>query len=384
MDRNNLFYNNLPIHNIGLTQLLSNPNHFKKVPKDWHIVVVDVESSTQAVKHKLHHPVNYAASLSIIVVLNEVSKIDSSIEIPFFFGGDGASFLIPESIVQRIEMVLENVKELVLKDYFLSLRVGSVQIRKLNSHTNSSINISRIQLTEHTDFPIAYGNGLKVGEDFIKSQFSDDNIKPRADMFIDTNGCNCRWSKVLPPKKNQKVLCFIASPLKLDELNILHSISKMLDATFGNYLERLPITVEGLEALDEVHDIHKEYNDYSENSFLDTVSISLGSISQMAYNTSGSAKTFLKILAESSVAILIDGSYCDIVTGDDEQIKEFINFLNDLEKDRKIIFGYHITDSAVLSCYVAQKNKSFVHLMDANEGGFSTAAKMLKIKAKVN
>ena len=92
----------------------------------------------------------------------------------------------------------------------------------------------------------------------------------------------------------------------------------------------------------------------------------------------------LKVLALSSVALLIDGSYCDIVIGTDTQIDKFITYLTTLEEAKKIIFGSHITDSAILSCHIAQKNKSYMHLMDANEGGFSTAAKMLKIKAKLN
>lgn len=384
MASNTFFYKNLPIQNLAVTDVLSDAKHFKNVPKDWHIVVVDVESSTQAVKHMLHHPVNYASSLSVIVVLNEIAKIDDTVDIPFFFGGDGASFLIPDAMEQRIVMVLENVKEMIFKDYFLSLRVGSIQIAELNKSVESSIKISRIQLTEYIDFPIAYGNGLKVGEDFIKSQFSDDKLKPRSEMFINVNGCECRWSKIPPPRKNQKVLCFIATPFNLEALDILYGISKKLDLIFGDYLERLPVTVKGLNEMDSVYDIHNAYTDYFENSLLETISLALGSISETAYNASRSSDTFKKVLALSSVALLIDGSYCDIVIGTDTQIDKFITYLTTLEEAKKIIFGSHITDSAILSCHIAQKNKSYMHLMDANEGGFSTAAKMLKIKAKLN
>ena len=202
-------------------------------------------------------------------------------------------------------------------------------------------------------------------------------------MYIDTKGCSCRWLKIEPPLKNQKVLCFIAIPFDMERLDILHIISEKLDYTFGKYSERLPITVEGLERLESINELHSEYNDFFDNSFIDAISVSLGAISQKMYHASASSSDFMKLLALSSVAILIDGSYCDIVIGDDAQINKFIDFLDTLEKDKKLIFGYHVTDSAILSCYIAQSNNSFIHLMDANEGGFSTAAKMLKIKMKV-
>ena len=322
--------------------------------------------------------------IEVLFLHHEVFKIDKDIEVPFFFGGDGASFLVPGNLVQQLVMVLENVKEQVYKDYFLSLRVGEVQIGKLNESIKSTIKISRIQLTEHVNLPITYGNGLKVGEDYIKSQFSDDNLKPRADMYIDIKGCSCRWLKIKPPLENQKVLCFIATPFNLEHLDVLRSISERLDHTFGKYSERLPITVEGLGRLESINEIHNEYNDFFDNSFLDTISVSLAAISQKMYNASASSSDFMSLLALSSVAMLIDGSYCDIVIGDDAQINKFIDFLNTLEKDSKLTFGYHVTDSAILSCYIAQRNNSFIHLMDANEGGFSKAATMLKIKMKVN
>ena len=66
-----MFYKKLQKHQSGLVNLLSNEQFFQPVPEDWHIFLVDIENSTQAVQNGLHHEVNLSAAGSIVSVLNE-------------------------------------------------------------------------------------------------------------------------------------------------------------------------------------------------------------------------------------------------------------------------------------------------------------------------
>src|SRR5436190_9031515 len=94
---NDMFFSRLPVNEIPLTDLLTEEHLFYKVPENWYVVITDVKRSTKAVEQGLHETVNLIATGSIVAVLNISYK--ASMTIPFFFGGDGATFIIPSSIL---------------------------------------------------------------------------------------------------------------------------------------------------------------------------------------------------------------------------------------------------------------------------------------------
>jgi len=83
-----------PINSISE---ITNLDHYYDVPADWHIVLTDVKGSTKAIEQGRYRDVNSVAAASITALLNNVKGID----IPFVFGGDGATILIPPSIVPQ-------------------------------------------------------------------------------------------------------------------------------------------------------------------------------------------------------------------------------------------------------------------------------------------
>lgn len=385
MSTSRLFYTNLKVYKEPLSHLFDNSFNFENVPEDWHVVVVDIEKSTQAVKYELHHPVNFAASLAISAVLNELNLIDAKVDIPYFFGGDGTTFLIPDFCAQRIYLVLENIKYDIYEQYFLTLRVGTIKVYELRENKTCRLKITKFQLTEHLTVPVVIGDGLESAETIIKNKFANDSVDPRQDMYVDTSGCKCRWAEVRLNDDLKQVLCFIVKIVnRQDELDIFKQISSALDNIFGNYNERIPLDLSSLEDSDSIYDIHNEINEYYDTaSFLDKISLSISTISRDLYKNSEVGKTFLKRLRASSLAFLIDGSYNDIVQGNQKQIQLFIKFMENLELQGAVLFGYHITDSVLMSCYILEPKDTFVQLLDASEGGYSTASKMLKIKQKI-
>ena len=90
---NDLFYSRLPVNEIPLGDLLMEEHLFFKIPANWHVVITDVKNSTAAIRKGLHETINLVATGSIVAVLNIAYK--SKLTVPFFFGGDGASFIIP-------------------------------------------------------------------------------------------------------------------------------------------------------------------------------------------------------------------------------------------------------------------------------------------------
>ena len=75
-------------------------SNFQDFPNDWVVVITDVAQSTAAIAAGRYKDVNLLGACSIVAILNIVGEL----EIPFVFGGDGASLLIPPKFIQEVEM----------------------------------------------------------------------------------------------------------------------------------------------------------------------------------------------------------------------------------------------------------------------------------------
>src|SRR5450432_1769980 len=101
---NDLFYSRLPVNEIPLADLLTEEHLFYKVPENWFVVITDIKNSTLAIQQGLHETVNLVATGSIVAVLNIAYR--AGLSVPFFFGGDGATFILPPSILDAAMQAL--------------------------------------------------------------------------------------------------------------------------------------------------------------------------------------------------------------------------------------------------------------------------------------
>ena len=79
---------------------------------------------------------------------------------------------------------------------------------------------------------------------------------------------------------------------------------------------------------------------------------------------------------------MLDGMINTVFTAEQSKIDNFIAFLDTLEADNKLIYGIHVTHASVMSCYVLDRRTTHSHFVDGTEGGYTSAAKMFKIKKK--
>ena len=98
------FYSDLIRQDLELSQLLMKKECFETVPEDWHVVITDIQSSTKAVREGQQQLVNLIASGSIIAAIN-IAR-DAATSVPFFFGGDGATLLVPPILLEPIMTAL--------------------------------------------------------------------------------------------------------------------------------------------------------------------------------------------------------------------------------------------------------------------------------------
>jgi len=378
------FYKKLKLSKESLVDLLDNEEDFKNVPESWYVIVVDIQNSTNAVKEGNHHQVNLTATGAIISVLNTIRKFQGNIEIPYFFGGDGATFIVPFSLLDKIVQVLDNYRIHIKRKTNLVLRVGQIHVKEL-VEKDVQLKIAKHQLTEKLSIPIVLGNGLKVAEHIIKSSFKEKNTTSFDESLLNLEGMECRWDEISPDKSQAKVVCLLLdATVEATQSDIYKQVLSQMEKDFGSFENRQPIKNTKLRL------------DANPKKVLEEMKISLVSNNWMYFlkswlktnfgkiylNLTSSGKQYLKQIGQLSHTFMLDGMINTVFTAEQSKIDNFIAFLDTLEADNKLIYGIHVTHASVMSCYVLDRRTTHSHFVDGTEGGYTSAAKMFKIKKK--
>lgn len=381
---NKNFYANLKIPNKALLDLLADESSFIDVPKTWHIVVVDIQNSTLAVSQGRHHEINLTSTGAIISVLNTIRREKKYIEIPYFFGGDGATFIIPGILLEKVISVLNNFSHHIKTNTGLILRVGQLSVSELITE-KSHLRIAKHKLTDMLTIPIVLGNGLKLAEEIIKNNFVEKNLVDFRSDLLNLEGMECRWNQIDPTKTGNKVICLLVDSISEKDQGLVYSeVLKELENIFGNFKSRQPIKSNKLKLDFSFKKIREEMKIslvqrnwfYLFRNWLVTL---MGSI---YLNLTDNGKQYLKQIGQLSHTFMLDGSINTIFTGDQIEIDRFLGILNKMEKENTLVYGIHITHASVMSCYVLDRKTKHAHFVDGTEGGYTSAAKMLKEKLK--
>ncbi|SHH54170.1 DUF3095 family protein [Winogradskyella jejuensis] len=379
------FYQNLKPNFTPLQTLLKRESSFEEVPNSWFIVVTDIENSTQAVAQNFHSDVNLAATGCIVSVLNKVKETDDVTVVPYFYGGDGVTFLVPPKLIDVVFEVVDNYKVHVLKQFKLNLRVGKVSVKDIYE-SGFQIKITKLQQNKLLAIPIVLGNGLKEAEAVVKSQYELNyhDISPKP---VNLKGMECRWDEIRPIEEKLKVFCLIVLCNNENEQAMVYSgIISKIDKIFGNLDKRRPINAINLKLKPTLKKIKSEMNiklgkfnfGYLLQNWL------LTSIGVYYFKFFPKGKKYLFSVSQLSDTIMIDGSLTTVLSGTQKQMDLLRGNLEQLECSNKILYGIHTTYASIMSCYVENMDKNHIHFVDGTEGGYTSAATILKEKIKAS
>jgi hypothetical protein len=237
---NDQFYAGLPVNEIPLGDLFINESLFYNVPENWHVIITDIKSSTAAVMAGKHENVNLVATGSIVSALNIAFKAD--IAVPFFFGGDGATFMVPPSILENVMQALALHKDNTLKTFELELRTGVIPVKQIYD-AGYKLRISKFCCSGNFAIPIVLGNGLSYAEKEIKGNDSLISYQSQT-AELDLRGMQCRWDKIPPPEDYEEVLTLLVLALhEQEQPKVFRDVICHIDRIYGNTKERQPISV---------------------------------------------------------------------------------------------------------------------------------------------
>lgn len=378
------FYTNLVNHKEPVNKLLSKTDLFQQIPDEWYIIVTDIKGSTASVEKGLSELVNLIATGSIIAALNIAKK--HTIDIPFFFGGDGATMLIPPILLQETMQALVLHKENIQKEFDIHLRVGNISVSDVYKN-NQELKIIKASINKLHTIPIVLGNGLHFAEKIIKSRdiIIDKSKKQKTDL--DLEGMECRWNKISPPENSNEVVSLLISALsESKQAAIFQNILEKTDKIYGTLNNRNPISVSKLKLNFNYKRIKTELK-VSNNKFgiINFFKIWIsGLIGKYYYLPNKTGRKYLKELTQLSDILVIDGRINMVISGTVNQRQLLTEYLDELEKNELIIYGIHVSKKSIMSCYVRNRNAKHIHFVDGGSSGYTRAAMVLKEKIRNN
>jgi len=376
---NELFYSRLPVNEIQLSDLLTEEHLFYKVPGNWVVVITDVTKSTKAIERGLHETVNLVATGSIVAVLNIAYK--ANLTVPFFFGGDGATFIIPPTILAAAIHALLIHQENTKRNYELVLRVGSVAVVDIYDEGHI-LRISKLRTSPLFSIPVLLGDGLSYAEKVIKGKDYILSSLPAKEEELDLTGMQCRWDKIKPPQNYDEVVSLLVIACDVEKQAIVFKkVIDKLDEIYGAQEKRKPISVPMLKLKATLEKISQEmrvkFGGFRPLYLLNKwVTTRLGHF----YFRTEKGKRYLLQLVDSSDTLVIDGKINTVISGTVKQREELEASLGQLEQDGLISYGLYVSKESVMSCYVRNMNEKHIHFVDGAEGGYTKAAGMLKRK----
>ncbi len=378
----NQFYADLPVYSGRVIDLLGDETRFKTIPEDWHVIITDIKQSTEAIQKGLHQAINLAATASIISALN-IAK-EHNITFPFFFGGDGATLILPNSLKEQVIVALSIHQKNVKQFFGLDLRVEEVPVSEIYQQ-GKKISIAKSKLNRRYVIPVVLGEGLGFADRLIKEkEFRVRGQEKETDM-LNLTGMECRWDSVKPPEAQHEVVCIVATSVDPNKQSVVYKeVLEAIERIYGSFNARRPISVKGLKLLASLPRFKAENQlKFGTSSFGKmTKSIFNYLIGKFYLKFKGDGKNYLETLVEHTDTLVVDGRINTVISGKKENRIELENELNRLESEGLIHYGLSVCKESIMSCYVQDRKSNHIHFVDGSEGGYTRAATVLKKKLR--
>lgn len=378
------FYSALDTHTIPLSALLRDA-FFHSPPDDWHVVLSDVRNSTRAVQGGAQNDVNLAAAGALIAGLNVARH--HNLEVPFFFGGDGGTLIVPGELLSEVSLALRKHANNAFEHFALSMYVGSVSVQEI-SEAGHFIRLAKTRLGNGFCKALVIGDGLQWAEKRIKSNYEESQPAPDEAIPPDMNGLQCRWDKIAAPKERQQVVCYLIEAVDASmQLQVYADVLKEADVIFGTPELRTPVSVDRLKLLLSVKRMQREmlaqfgkwkWDYFLRESFRTFVGklFHRKNVKLSGYNSS----IYLREIVSNADTLTLDGRINTIISGSAEQTRNFLDFLDRCEGLDMLRYGHFENRESIMTCYIQSFEKSHIHFVDGADGGYTAAATELKAK----
>jgi hypothetical protein len=365
---------------------VTDPRFYADVPGDWHVILTDVRGSTRAIEAGRYRDVNALGVASIVALRNAMPEL----ELPYVFGGDGATLLVPDSRLPAAEAALRGVRRLAQTAFDLDLRVGRVGVSELRD-AHLTVQAARFRTSRHVRLAMLRGNGIARAERWVKdsARAADYAISEDGPEAANLEGFECRWQPV--PSRRGHIVSLIVLALDATEAEREKSYRSAIDALEGSLDADAghPISLRGLR-LGTLFGGYREearvrsgqaagpaYDAAAKNAHKKSlIGRALVALGKAAGGFDGSA--YPKELIENTDFRKFDEAIRMVLDLSNEQLDRIEAEFGRLRSEGHIVYGVHRAPSALITCYLRSYSGDHVHFVDGSNGGYALAARQLK------
>ncbi len=356
-------------------------DHFHVVPSDWKVVITDVRGSTKAIERGRYKDVNTVGAAAIACVQNVLGDVD----IPFVFGGDGATFLVPAEHFAIIRQELVGLQHLSQETFGLSLRLGVVDVAELEG-TDVQIRVAKFELVPGKAVAIFRGGGLTAAEERVKGAPERYCVDEAPTKEANLGGLSCRWQPI--PSRHGKILSLLVVAKNSDAA--YRAVLEQLDSVYEGKMETAnPVNIESMRYR-SFSDCVRDERRYHQSGFSPrywmrvleiffAVLIFKLKVPPLFFN----AKAYAASMATHSDYRKFDDALRMIIDCSSSQAEEIRKTLKSMYEEEEIFYGVHESETSLMTCYVNGLDEGkHIHFVDGGDGGYAMAAKQLKRQMK--
>lgn len=384
------FYGDLPSLENFLD--ITDFRNFVSFPQDWLIIVTDIAGSTKAIESGRYKDVNLIGAASIVAILNIAKNID----LPFVFGGDGATILIPPTLLSAVQGALLATRHLAKNEFEFDLRIGIIPVSVVIER-HYDVKVAKVKISENYTQAVFTGGGLAYANDLVKNAATADIYRLHnvvGSSQADFSGLECRWQDI--PSKHGEIVSMLVMAIS-DDLVEISSIYKdvlhIIKEIYGEEADLHPVFAESLNLSFNENKLFKEVNLRSQSGSWLNKQIYLSKIKLEnylgAFLMGFKVKTrdtdwgnYKQNLIAATDYKKFDDMLRMVIAGNTLQSEKLTKSLDNLYKEGKLVYGLHISDRAIMTCMVFERNGRQVHFVDGADGGYALAAKAMKSRMK--
>lgn len=354
---------------------------YAAVPDSWWIAVSDVVMSTAAIEEGRYRSVNLAGAAAIAAIRNALPGND----IPFVFGGDGASLLIHPDHRAAVEAALAATVTWAREQLGLGLRAALIPVLAVRE-AGRDLRVARYRASADITYAMITGGGLAWAEAAMKAGLYA-VLPAAAGARPDLKGLSCRFKPVA--SRESLVLSLIVLPHPgADRLSVRTVLEDILAAIEGGPGMGCPLPAEGPTMRPPWSGLRDEARisgpllgsfalrsgiAFARRCFAFTVfrlQLTIGRFSPRTY--------VRQLVANADFQKYDDGLRLTVACP--PRTAETIETLLAAARAEGLVdYGLHRQDAAVLTCITPSPVRAdHLHFVDGAGGGYARAAQNLK------
>lgn len=380
------FYANLP--STPDFAAVADLSGYAPVPAEWTVLLTDVIGSTKAIQAGRYKDVNMVGAACITAALNALPGYS----LPFVFGGDGATILVPPSGVEAGRQAMLGLAGLAEQQFGLGLRVGVVPVADLHAR-KASLGVRKLELSPGNNLALFSGEGLELADTLVKDPSPDNPFAvpiPENPPTPDLDGLSCRWEPLQAARGVSLTLMLRAEQTgnAAQEAALRSTISTirgiLRDDPAAN---AAPVRAETLrfrwpprnlwmEARTTAGDgstVRRFLSLFMESIFqaiAERFNVKIGPYDPPAYHQELRTNTDFR---------KYDGLLRLVLDVSPEQADAIEDYLAAEHARGNLVYGTHRANAALMTCLVFSLEQSqHIHFIDGADGGFALAAQGFK------